>query len=102
MDRIGKREKAGIIASSAIYVICIALIVYGMFRSGLSDIPPMYVVNMSIDLFAMLTGFVLFNCCLIDVQKSGTDMKYIMLLINVCFLHVFADIFHIAFRNQPN
>ena len=91
MDRIGKREKAGIIASSAIYVICIALIVYGMFRSGLSNIPPMYVVNMSIDLFAMLTGFVLFNCCLIDVQKSGTDMKYIMLLINVCFLHVFAD-----------
>ena len=91
MDRISKKEKTGIITASIVYVICIALIIWGMVTTRLESTPSMYVINMSIDLFAMLAGFVLFNCCIIDVRRSGADMKYIMLLINVCFLHVFAD-----------
>ena len=91
MNVIGKKEKAGIIIASIVYVICIVLIIYGVFSMGLGKISSMYIVNISIDIFAMLTGFVLFLCCLIDVQKGGSDMKYIMYLINVCFLHVFAD-----------
>ena len=91
MNVIGKKEKAGIIIASIVYVICIMLIIYGMYSMGLGKISSMYIVNISIDIFAMLTGFVLFLCCLIDVQKGGSDMKYIMYLINVCFLHVFAD-----------
>ncbi len=91
MNGIGKKEKAGIIIASIVYVICIMLIIYGMYSMGLGKISSMYIVNISIDIFAMLTGFVLFLCCLIDVQKGGSDMKYIMYLINVCFLHVFAD-----------
>ena len=91
MNYITSKDKRLAIISSIIYILCITTITYGMFRNGLIGMRSVYIINMSADLFAMITGFILFMCCVIDVQKSGSDMKYIMYLVNITFLHVFSD-----------
>ena len=91
MEQIGNREKWTGIISSIIYAALIVMTGFLLWRRGIESIPAMYVINVSIDVFAMLTGFVLSICCLIDVQKSGTNLKYIMHLINITFLGILTD-----------
>lgn len=42
-------------------------------------------------LVGMLTGFTLYVCCIIDLQKTGTNVRYLIALINVVFLQLFTD-----------
>ena len=91
MEQIGNREKWTGIIASIIYVALIVMTGFLLWSRGIESIPAMYVINVSIDIFAMLTGFVLSICCLIDVQKSGTNIKYIMYLINITFLGILTD-----------
>ena len=91
MEYISKRDRNRAIFTGVEFALCIVIIAYFMVRNGLSDMRPAYVINMSADLFAMVTGLILQICCLIDVQKTGNDIKYIMFLLAVTFLHVFSD-----------
>ena len=39
----------------------------------------------------MMTGYVLFICCIIDVQKTGNNLKWFLFLLNVVYLSLFTD-----------
>ena len=85
-----KKKKQAITVS----IIYLALAFLGMFfvsLRGLSNLLPVYIINISVDLFGMLTGYVLFICCLFDVQKTGSDERYFLYMLNVTYLGLFTD-----------
>ena len=91
MEYIDKKHKTLAAAAGVIYLLLIVLCVFFMHRVGPAELPKLYLTNIGIDIFAMLTGYMLFICCAIDVQKNGANLKFFMYLINVCFLNVFTD-----------
>ena len=91
MELIGKKEKHQIIGASIIYLALFLLCMRCIFLRGLSNLPPIYVYNISGDMFGMVMGYVLFVCCIIDVQKSGSDLKYLLYLLNVAYIGLFTD-----------
>ena len=50
-----------------------------------------YIFNEGVDLLGMLFGYVLFVCCLIDVQKTGNDYIYFFYLLNIAYWGLFLD-----------
>lgn len=91
MEFIGKREKRQVIIASISYIALIILCTFFLSLRGMSTLIPVYVFNIACDIIGMVMGYVLFVCCIIDVQKSGTDLKYLLWLINVAYLGLFAD-----------
>ena len=80
-----------IIASGAYLLLFICGVVFVWIRK-LSNLPPVYVINIGVDLFGMLMGIVLFIACTIDVQKTGSDLRYFLGLLGVAFLGLFTDL----------
>ena len=72
MKSLGKKDYRDAIASGIIYPILFALTIVFLCMRGLSNLKDIYIVNISVDLFGMLMGYVLYICCLLDVRKSGT------------------------------
>lgn len=91
MEFIGKKEKKQVIIASIIYIALIFLCVQFLFLRGIHNILPIYVFNISFDFFGMVMGYILFVCCIIDVQKTGTDLRYLLYLLNVAYLGLFSD-----------
>jgi len=91
MKSLGKKDYRDAIASGIIYPILFALTIVFLCMRGLSNLKDIYIVNISVDLFGMLMGYVLYICCLLDVRKSGTNLKYFFYLVNVSFLGLFTD-----------
>ena len=91
MDTIERKDRNLAVAGSIIYLLLIGLIMYMLIMYGLANLQDIHIVNVSSDIFGMFTGFMLFVCCLIDVQKNGSNLKYLMYLINVTFLFLFSD-----------
>ncbi len=58
----------------------------------LENLPNLYLINIGVDIFGMLMGFVLFIACMIDVQKTGSDQRYFLRLLSVAFLGLFTDL----------
>ncbi len=58
---------------------------------GLSNIVDIYLINIGIDVVGLFMGYVLFISCLIDVQKSGSNLRYLLALLNAAALGLFAD-----------
>lgn len=91
MEYISKRDKRLIGITGTIYVLMIIAIIVGLYLRGIDKLNPMYVFNVAIELFGMATGYVLFLCCLIDVQKTGSDLKYFLYMLNVGFYSLFTE-----------
>lgn len=73
------------------YLSLIILCIIFLSFKNLRDIKDVYIINISIDLFGMITGFVLLICTLIDVQKTGSGNRGFLYLLNVVFLGLFTD-----------
>lgn len=58
----------------------------------LENLPNLYLINIGVDIFGTLMGFVLFIACMIDVQKTGSDQRYFLRLLSVAFLGLFTDL----------
>ncbi len=91
MEFINKRQKKKVIWISAFYITIILLSIFFLFEKGFGELHSVYIVNISVDIFAMILGYVLFVCCIMDVQKTGLDYRYYLYLINVAFLGLFTD-----------
>ena len=73
----------------ALFFSC-AFVFYMRLRTGL---PTIQLIDITIDLSGMVTGYVLFMCCIIDAGKSGAGYKYFMYLLNVVFVGLWLDAF---------
>ncbi len=91
MEFINKKRRKNAMTVSALYISIIVLTIILLFIKGLRNLFPVYVLNISIDIFGMTIGYVLYVCCVIDVQKTGTNLKYFLYLINITILGLFAD-----------
>ncbi|MBQ7248120.1 MAG: PP2C family protein-serine/threonine phosphatase [Lachnospiraceae bacterium] len=91
MEFIGPKEKRQVAFTGMIYLLSIAAVVVFLNLRGLENLLPVYIVNIGIDLFGMMLGFLLFICCLIDVQKTGSDYRYFFFLINTAIFGLYTD-----------
>ncbi len=75
-------------------IFCVLLIfltaVFLYFR-GIDDLAPMYLLNIGADFVSMLMGYVLFTCFVIDVQKNGSDLRFLFLILIVAYIGCFTD-----------
>ncbi len=90
-----KGHRAALIAAFIIYPTLILLCVIFLCLKNIRDLKDVYIINVTVDLFGMMTGFVLFLCSLIDVQKIGSNNRsnnrYFLYLLNVLYLGLFTD-----------
>lgn len=91
MSFITKRQKNTAIIATVVYLFLILIAAQLLYIRGLDQLKPIYVFNISGDIFAMLAGYVLFICCIIDVQKTGSNLKWLLYLLNAAFLGTFCD-----------
>ena len=91
MNLLSKRQKRRAIIATVVYFFMILISAQLIYIRGLTNLKPIYILNIGCDMFGMLMGYVLFICCLIDVQKTGSNLKWLLCLINVAYLGVFSD-----------
>ena len=91
MEYLDKKGKQLSIITSFVYLGMVALCALGLWLHGVKNMPGMYVLNVGIEMFAILTGYMLFVSCITDVQKSGTDLKWFIYLLNVTIYWAFTD-----------
>ena len=92
MNSTTPARKRKIIVYSAVYAGLIVLGAVLVALKGLANLRPVYVVNVSVDLFAMLTGYVIFVAYDADAQKTGNDSQFFLWLLNTVFLALFTDL----------
>ncbi|ADL35617.1 SpoIIE domain-containing protein [Butyrivibrio proteoclasticus B316] len=102
MEFIGKKQKRQIIIVSIIYLTMIFLCVQFLYLKGIHNLLPIYVFNISGDIFGMAVGYLVFACCIIDVQKNGSDLKYLLYLLNAAYVGLFADAIAWLVDGDPN
>ncbi len=88
---VSKKNRKILMAAFFSYLSLIILCIIFLSFKNLRDIKDVYIINISIDLFGMITGFVLLICTLIDVQKTGSGNRGFLYLLNVVFLGLFTD-----------
>ncbi len=89
-DIVNKQTKVSI-GVMVIYPVCFALVIALLIYRGLSALPDTSIINVSIDLFGMLMGYVLYVCCRFDAEKSDSNLKYFFFLHNAAYLGLFVD-----------
>ncbi len=90
---IDKRKfKTSAYLASGYYILVILIAVLQLvtgIRHG--DLPTTTVVNSSADIFAMVLGYVLFVCCVLDMSKNEENLNYFLFLLFTCFNMTFLD-----------
>lgn len=86
------RKTRRVFTVAAISYLVLTLLTMVLFcLKGIHSMPVTSVINISVDIFGMITGYVIFVTCLIDVAKTGVNYKIYMYLLNVVFLGLFTD-----------
>jgi len=91
MEGLTKKRRSEAIVISLLYLIFVAVVGFLVHLRGIYNIVDIYLINIGIDVVGMLMGYVLYICCLIDVQKTGSNLKHLLSLINVAYLGLFTD-----------
>ncbi len=87
---IDRKTTFKVIVTSMLYFFMFASTVYCLLIRG-TAMQRSYIFNEGVDLLGMLFGYVLFVCCLIDVQKTGNDYIYFFYLLNIAYWGLFLD-----------
>ena len=99
---IDKKKRVDVILTSFTYMGLIILSVFLVWKKGLPNLQDTYIINVSIDIFGMLVGYILFICALIDIQKTGANHKNYLYLLNVTFLGLFCDLISWLVDRDPS
>ena len=91
MGYLDKKSKRLAIITSFIYLGMVALLGQGLWLRGTQNLPGVYVLNVGMEIIAILMGYMLFISCMVDVQKSGTDLRWFIYLLNVSMYWAFTD-----------
>ena len=91
MKTLNKRQIRKVIITSLMCFIMIFLTAQFVFMRGVDGLEPIYLLNIGCDCVSMMMGFVLFVCILIDVQKNGSDLRYLFPVLFVAYVGCFTD-----------
>lgn len=78
-------------AGSLVFLTGIALAVGGMQFLHMDQLTPIYIFNCTSDLCAMVLGYILYICCVVDRQWSGKNLEYFLLMIITIFIGLYTD-----------
>ena len=91
MDEKKKKRSVEGFISLGVYLLLIVLTIFNVWQRKLSTMETSYIINVSVDIFAMALGTVLYICLQFDTEKHGVRIKYFGYLLNVAFLSAFTD-----------
>ena len=91
MHYINKAQMKRVIRVSLFCILMMFLTAQFTFMRGVANLKPMYVLNIGMDMVSMMMGYMLFVCFVIDVQKNGSDLRYLMLLLITAYVGCFTD-----------
>lgn len=91
-----------LIIVSLLYLSGIALCFAGMFAKGLDNIKSAYLINMGVDLFGMIAGYILYCCFLVDKDNANMGGDFFQYLIDVIYVGLFSDFFTGILVNVPS
>ena len=97
-----KSRKQFIRFYTLLYLGLIALSVFFLRLKGITNLNHVYVVNISVDIFGMLVGYVLFNSYFIDVQKTGHDSRFFLYILNTTFMALLTDLGAWLLEGEPD
>ena len=78
-------------AGSSIFLLGIALAVGGMLFFHVEQLTPIFIINVSMDLCAMVLGYILYICAVMDRQWNGDNLDNFLLMIVAVFIGLCAD-----------
>ncbi|SDB05603.1 Stage II sporulation protein E (SpoIIE) [Pseudobutyrivibrio sp. YE44] len=88
---LDQKKRHSVVLISLLYMLFVLILAQLVFLRGIHNLKDIYLINIGIDFVGMLTGFTLYVCCYIDLQKTGNNVRYLMALINTTFLSLFTD-----------
>ena len=88
---ISKKQQKQAFFVSLLYIFLLLIVFQFIYRRGITQLEDIYILNIGMDILAMVVGYVLYICCLIDIQKTGANLRYLLALTNITFLGLFSD-----------
>lgn len=86
-----RQFRAKYIVLSSLSVLTIALSIFLLIGRGIGELPTVRLINVVVDIFGMIMGYVISICCVIDVQKTGKSLDAFLALLFTDFAAMFAD-----------
>ncbi len=91
VDLESREFKVRAFAGSSLFLIGIILAVGGMLFFHVEQLTPIYIFNISMDLCAMILGYILYICAVLDKQWNGNNLDYFLMMIVTVFIGLYAD-----------
>ena len=94
MSKPAKKEEnktIRLLVDSLVCLFSVAFVIAVVIYRGAENIPAAYLINITLDIAAMVTGYVIYICCIIDVSRGGDGNLYYQYLLNAVFLGLFTD-----------
>ena len=91
VDLESREFKIRAFAGSSLFLLGIVLAIGGMLFFHVEQLTPIFIFNVSIDLCAMILGYILYICAVIDKQWNGDNLDYFLLMIVTVFIGLYAD-----------
>ena len=102
MKSISRSRKINLSVAGAIYLLLFLVTAILFYNRGFAGLKSVYILNIGVDLASMLTGYVLYICCLVDIQEAGADYKYYLFLLNTVIGGLFTDAIAWLVDGNPN
>ena len=94
-------KKQFIISYSLLYIGLIIVSIFLICLKGISHIDSIYIVNITVDIFGMLVGYILFISYDVDVQKTGNTSRFFLYLLHTTFIALFTDMGAWLLQGEP-
>lgn len=78
-------------AGSLIFLIGFALAIGGAMFLHTEQLMPIFIMNVAMDLCAMILGYILYICAVLDKQWNGANLDYFLMMIITVFVGLYAD-----------
>lgn len=99
---IERRQRGLVIGTSFIYLGLIILSIYLVWIRKLANLHDTYIINLGVDIFGMIVGYLLFTSSIIDIQKTGANHRNFLYLLNIAFVALFVDLVAWLVDGLPN
>lgn len=78
-------------AGSSIFLIGFVLAIGGALFLHTEQLTPIFILNVAMDLCAMILGYILYICAVLDKQWNGANLDYFLMMIVSVFIGLYAD-----------
>ncbi len=79
------------LAVTVVCVLSVVLTIVAFVLRGPAGLPFAYTINIAVDIFGMVIGYVIAATCIIDVAKTGINYRIFFFLLNVVHMGLLTD-----------